>query len=70
MQDAIKECSYELFHNHLQLTDDKLKERIKDKLLRDEDSAEQLKKLKERGISFSKLWEQKIYSAVCILQFY
>ncbi|CAG8602795.1 2262_t:CDS:2 [Ambispora gerdemannii] len=41
-------------------------ELIKDKLLRDEDSAEQLKKLKEKGISFTKLWEKKIYSAMLI----
>jgi len=64
LQDAVKELSYELFHEHKQLKDREMKERIKVKLAKDKHCSQQLQKLEEKGYSFDDLWDQKIHSDV------
>jgi hypothetical protein len=59
--------AYELFHEHKQLTDDELKERLKAKLHDDEYCVNQLRKLKNNGVSYDDLWDEKLYSTVSII---
>ena len=66
LQDAVKQLSAELFSEHKQLKDEELKERLATKLQNDDRCAQQLQKLKEKGITFDMLWEDRIYSAVSI----
>ncbi|CAG8626635.1 12372_t:CDS:2 [Funneliformis caledonium] len=55
---------YQLFHEHKQLTDDKLKVHLKAKLDGDEYCTNQLQKLKDNDINYNDLWDEKLYSAL------
>ena len=66
LQEAIKNLSYELFHEHKHITDQEMKERLKTKLNKDEYCVQQLRKLQDKGCSFDQLWEDKLLSAVSI----
>ncbi|CAG8596943.1 5256_t:CDS:2, partial [Racocetra persica] len=65
-QEAIRQLSSELFHEHKQISDEEVKKLLKNKLENDKDCAEQLQYLKEKGFSFDKLWNEKFYSDVNI----
>ena len=60
----IKRFAYEFFHEHKQLTEQEMKERIKEKLYSDAQCVDFLQRFDEKGLSFDALWERKIYSAV------
>ena len=64
LQSAVKVLAHELFHEHCHITDQQLKERLKAKLESDEYCAGQLQKLEDKGVSYDKLWDTKLYSAV------
>jgi hypothetical protein len=66
IQEAIKKLSYKVFHEHLQLPDNELKEEFKKMLDDDDNCKHELTKLETKGISFDKLWGEKIYSPVSI----
>jgi len=59
-----------LFYEHKQSTDAELKKQFKEKLKNNEDCVAQLQELKGKGVKFTNLWEEKIYSAVCILNLF
>jgi len=59
-----------LFHAHLSYTDEELKALTKTKMQADDAIVEQLNKLSDNGVSFDQLWDDKIYSAVCILIYF
>jgi hypothetical protein len=54
----------ELFHEHENLSDIELKDRLKQKLEDDEYCANKLQRVYDSGISFDKFWDDKLYSAV------
>ncbi|UZO15860.1 uncharacterized protein OCT59_007271 [Rhizophagus irregularis] len=60
--DAIKDLSYELFHEHRRVTDRQMKNRLKEKLENDETSAKILMKLSGKGVSFDYLWDDRMHS--------
>lgn len=64
LQDAIKKFAYEMFHAHEQLTEQQMKERLKEKLDGDEHCVDFLRKFDEKGLTFDDLWNKKLYSAV------
>lgn len=66
LQAAIRKLSYEVFHEHKQITDNELKARLKAKLDGDEYCANQLRKLQDNGVSYDELWDEKLYSAVSV----
>ncbi|CAG8528128.1 10483_t:CDS:2 [Funneliformis caledonium] len=61
---SIKKLATTLFHEHKQLSDDKLKERLTLILHDDNHCIKQLQKLKEKGVTFDQLWNKKIYSTL------
>ncbi|CAG8803791.1 552_t:CDS:2, partial [Racocetra persica] len=61
---AIRQLLSELFHEHKQISDEKIKKQLKDKLKNDKDCAEQLQYLKEKKFSFDKLWNENFYSDI------
>lgn len=66
LQAAIRKLSYEVFHEHKQITDNELKARLKAKLDGDEYCANQLRKLQDNGVSYDELWDEKLYSVVSV----
>lgn len=70
MKEAVRKLSYELFHEHKQVSDEELKNRIKAKLTNDEYCAKQLQKLQDQKITFDQLWDSKLYSAVSIFKIF
>jgi hypothetical protein len=66
----IKNLSYELFHEHGHLTDQDMKERLRKKLEDDEYCNNQLRRLRENGISYDTLWNDQMYSTVSKVIFY
>lgn len=69
-QEAIRNLSYELFHEHKQLPDEELKKRLKAKLTGDEYCVNQLKKMNDEGVTYDELWNKKLYSAVSIFELF
>jgi hypothetical protein len=63
LQSAVRALAHELFHEHCHITDQQMKER-KAKLESDEYCAGQLQKSEDKGVSYDKLWDTKLYSAV------
>jgi len=59
-----------LFHAHQSYTDKELKALTKTKMQADDAIVEQLNKLSDKGVSFDQLWDDKLYSAVCILIYF
>ena len=53
-----------MFHEHQRLSNNQLKQRLKEKLENDEYCAIQLRKLYDKGASFDMLWNDKLYSSV------
>ncbi|CAG8847477.1 19967_t:CDS:2, partial [Gigaspora margarita] len=53
--EAIRQLLSELFHEHKQISDEKIKMQLKNKLENDKDCSEQLQSLKERRFSSNKL---------------
>jgi len=43
---------------------------MKTKMQADDAIVEQLNKLSDKGVSFDQLWDDKLYSAVCILIYF
>jgi hypothetical protein len=64
LQSAVRALAHELFHEHRHITDEQMKERLKAKLESDPYCAAQLKKSEDMGLSYDKLWDTKLYSAV------
>ena len=62
----------DLFHNHEQISDEQIKERLKALLENNKKYSEKLQKLKDKGVSFNKFWSKKLYSEVLTIfgQFY
>ena len=65
-QEAVKNLSHKIFHEHKQVEDNELKERLKVMLDDDDDCRNHLSKLESKGHTFDELWDEKIYSAVSI----
>ncbi len=59
-----------MFHAHQSYTDEELKALTKTKMQADDAIVEQLNKLSDKGVSFDQLWDDKLYSAVCILIYF
>ncbi|CAG8841744.1 23720_t:CDS:1, partial [Racocetra persica] len=53
--EAVRELSYELFHNYKQISDTEIKVQLKNKLENNKDCAEHLHLLEEKGFSFNRL---------------
>ncbi|KAF0458255.1 chad domain-containing protein: PROVISIONAL [Gigaspora margarita] len=63
-QNAAKKLAHELFHSHVQISDERIKEQLKEMLESDEECAEQLQKLNDKGVPFNTFWNDKLYSKV------
>ena len=48
----------------MQISDEQMKERLKKLMENDKECAENLQKLNNKGVSFNKLWNDKLYSEV------
>ncbi|RGB37588.1 hypothetical protein C1646_756656 [Rhizophagus diaphanus] len=63
-QEVIRKLAYEIFHEHKQVTDEQMKIRIKEKLDADEQCISILQKSEVKGLTFDKLWDKKIKTAI------
>ena len=64
LQEAIRKLAHEVFHEHQNINDKELKNRLEKKLKDDEYCAVQLQKMRDHNVSFDMLWDEKLYSAV------
>lgn len=53
-----------MFHEHKQLTEQQMKNRLKEKLDGDDHCVDFLRKSEEKGLTFDDLWNKKMYSVV------
>ncbi|PKC08056.1 hypothetical protein RhiirA5_417405 [Rhizophagus irregularis] len=63
-QDVVRKLAYEIFHEHKQVTKEQMKTRIKEKLDADEQCVSILQKSEVKGLTFDKLWNKKIKTAL------
>ncbi|EXX74843.1 uncharacterized protein OCT59_005057 [Rhizophagus irregularis] len=63
-QDVVRKLAYEIFHEHKQVTEEQMKTRIKEKLDADEQCVSILQKSEVKGLTFDKLWDKKIKTAL------
>ena len=56
LQDSVKKLATTLFHEHKQLSDDKLKERLASILHDNNHCVKQLQRLEEKGVTFDQLY--------------
>ena len=60
----VRKLANELFHEHQNLSDMELKDRLKQKMDNDEYCTNKLQRMYDSGVSFDKFWDEKLYSAV------
>ncbi|PKY40234.1 hypothetical protein RhiirA4_453559 [Rhizophagus irregularis] len=65
-QDVVRKLAYEIFHEHKQVTEEQMKTRIKEKLDADEQCVSILQKSEVKGLTFDKLWDKKIKTALLL----
>ena len=63
----MKRFSHKLFHDHEGLSDEDMKEKLKEMLEEDTLCAAKLDGLRKRGVSYDKLWNENLYAYVSIL---
>ena len=63
----MKRFSHNLFHDHEGLSEEDMKEKLKEKLEEDTLCAVKLDELRKRGVSYDKLWNENLYAYVSIL---
>ncbi|CAG8542853.1 16085_t:CDS:2, partial [Dentiscutata heterogama] len=61
-ENAAQKLASDLFHNHEQISDEQIKERLKALLENNKECSEKLQKLKDKGVLFNKFWSKKLYS--------
>ncbi|CAB4416100.1 unnamed protein product [Rhizophagus irregularis] len=61
---TVQQLAYNLFHDHEQVSDDEIKKKLKEMLENDKMCADKLKELKKNGITYDKLWDDKLISNV------
>ena len=60
----VRKLANDLFHEHQNLSDMELKDRLKQKMDGDEYCANKLQRMYDSDVSFDKFWDDKLYSAV------
>ena len=65
LQAAVKKLAREIFHEHKQLTEHHMKQRIEQKLYADELCVKFIQKSEEKGLTFDELCSKKILPSVC-----
>ncbi|RIB02166.1 hypothetical protein C2G38_2292258 [Gigaspora rosea] len=63
-QNAARKLAHELFHSHVQISNERIKEQLKKMLESDEECTEQLQKLNDKGVLFNIFWNDKLSSEV------
>lgn len=59
-----------MFHNHEKVSDDQMKDMLKEMLDKDKECVSYLDELKKKGVTYDKLWYEKLYSKASIFIIY
>ncbi|KAF0515420.1 chad domain-containing protein: PROVISIONAL [Gigaspora margarita] len=65
-QNVARKLAHELIHSHVQISDERIKEQLKEMLESDKECTEQLQKLNDKGVPFNTFWNNKLYSEVML----